>query len=146
MADFGMPSIIPGPEWDSLDWSPAFDGVIRSQFAGGYKSRRRVTAVPEVLSCTIYPTAAELQVLLDFHDYTCAGGVLPFYWHDFRKPNDTRRYAECQWMSRPTHGTWADIYRADLRILVRKTFTGTFKLTDELGHQLETDTDEGLTT
>ncbi|WP_293716292.1 hypothetical protein [Stenotrophomonas sp. UBA7606] len=146
MFDLVMPSSIPCPEWDSLNWSPAFDGVVRSQFPAGMKTRRLVTAVPEIFSCAIYPTAAQLQVLLDFHDYTCAGGVLRFNWWDFRKPNDTTRLAEYQFQGRPTHGTWADIYRADLKLVLHRNFTGTFPLTDELGAQLETDTDEGLTT
>lgn len=141
-----MPSIIPGPEWDSLGWAPAFDGSVRSQFPGGFKVRRRVTAVPEIFTCAIYPTAAQLQVLLDFYDLTCAGGVLRFKWWDYRKPNDTTRLAEYQFAERPTHATWADIYRADLKLILHRTFTGTFPITDELGAQLATDTDEGLTT
>ncbi len=141
-----MPPCIPGPEWQGLAYRPAFDNVVRSQMIGGRRERRRFTWVPEILSCTLYLTPAQLEVLLDFHDITCAGGSRPFRWWDWRRPSDTDKRALYSFESRPTYTTWADIWCVELQLLVRQTVPGTYALGDGSGGVLTTDEGQILTT
>lgn len=143
MTDLIMPESLPGPEWDSLRWAPHGERILRSQMDGGDpRMRRRYTALREQLTCSLYLTAAQLQTLLDFHDITCAD-VLPFRWWDWRRPANAGpdgRIGVYQFLARPSHATWADIYRADLSLLLLRTEPGAF------GLSLLDEDDEELTT
>lgn len=144
MADPLFPIGLPGPEWTSLKWTPAFDNRLRTTFPGAIKTRPRVTRVPERLSCTLWLTAAELQVLLDFHDITCRW-TLPFQWWDFRRPNDTNQRAIYTFYARPDHTAVDDLYQVQVELQIERTFSGSFPLSGEGGDLLNQD-DEGITT
>ncbi len=145
MADPIFPVGLPGPEWSSMRWTPAFDPVLRTQFPGAQKARLRVSRVPERFNCTLWLTPAQLQVLLDFHAITCKW-VLPFQWWDFRKPHDTDQRAVYTFVSKPTHTGVDDVYQVELELQIESTFAGTFPLVTDGGSFLTTDDDEALTT
>lgn len=111
-----------------MRWKPAFDNVIRSQFPGGQKVRRRATAVPKIMTCRLWISAAQLQTLLDFYEITCKQ-VEPFDWSDFRKPNDTTTTVTYRFRSYPEHGPWTvDSFWVDLELDLLTTFQGTYLL------------------
>lgn len=116
---------------ESVSYQPAFDNVLRGQIEGSKKTRRRFTKVPEVLSCKLYVDHAQLQTLLDFYEITLQT-VLPFDWHDWRKPNDAEFGAVFKFRSYPTHRTWgADGYEVQLELDQLTTFQGAFLLNIE---------------
>ncbi len=123
-----MPKSLPQPALDSMNWSPAFEDVLRNTVGKGFKSRPLTSKDLEQFTCTLYVDAAQLQMLLDFWRITCRK-VLPFYWWDWRWPSLTNRYATYAWMSKPTHSQWgSDMYQADLTLLVKETYEGDFLL------------------
>lgn len=128
MAEHSWPSSVPGPELSSVRWRPAFDNVIRSQMDGGSKSRRRATAVPEIMTCRLWLSAAQLQTLMDFYQITLRE-VEAFDWNDFRRPNDTTRVVTYTFRSYPQHGPWTvDSFWVDLELAQHTTFQGKFLL------------------
>ncbi len=139
------PSSLPTPLVDGVTYAPQSNNVIRSQFAGGSKSRRRFTSSYEDVSFRLLLNRAGMQVLSDLVIYTLAD-VLPMQWVEFRDP--ARRPAIYAFKQRPTFTPagcgW--LWYADIQLELRTPFNCTFPLTDELGAQLATDTDEGLTT
>jgi len=138
------PSSLPGPLVDAVSYSPQ-SNVIRSQFPGGGKARRRSTRAYEDVVFQLVLSRAGVQVLQDFACITCAD-ILPFLWVEFRDP--AKAAAVYTFKARPIFsplGT-ARLWRADVQLELRTPFNGMFPITNELGTQLATDTDEGLTT
>lgn len=139
------PSSLPTPLVDGVTYAPQSSNVIRSQFAGGSKSRRRFTNSYEDVSFRLLLSRAGVQVLSDLVIYTLAD-VLPVQWVEFRDP--AKRPAVYAFKQRPTYTPagcgW--LWYADIQLELRTPFNGTFPITDELGSQLETDTNEGLST
>lgn len=124
---------------------PENSNVIRTQFPGGVKARRRSTLPYQPFTCSIVVNRAGLQVLHDFYWITLAQ-VLPFQWVEHRDPAEAT--ATYVFIEEPTYtprnsGTR---WRADLRLEIRTPFAGTFLLADEAGRELHTNDDEGLTT
>lgn len=100
-----FPETLPGPVLDTMAWKPQ-ENRIRSQMEMGMaKTRRRFTAVPEDFTCALALTTAQLLELLDFHDNTCAT-VLPFLWHDFRRPDSGMFTTAYRFKRRPEHQSW----------------------------------------
>jgi len=130
---------------EGVTYAPQSSNVIRSQFAGGSKSRRRFTNSYEEVSFRLLLNRAGVQVLSDLVIYTLAD-VLPVQWVEFRDP--AKRPATYAFKQRPTYTPagcgW--LWYADIELELRTPFNGTFPITDELGSQLETDTTEGLST
>lgn len=139
------PSTLPTPLVEGVTYAPQSSNVIRSQFAGGSKSRRRFTNSYEEVSFRLLLNRAGVQVLSDLVIYTLAD-VLPVQWVEFRDP--AKRPATYAFKQRPTYTPagcgW--LWFADIELELRTPFNGTFPITDELGSQLETDTTEGLST
>lgn len=127
MAD-AWPSSVPGPDIDSVSYKPAFDNTVRSQMDVGRKVRRRATAVPEILTCSLYLTHAQLQTLLDFYEITLKQ-TLPFTWFDWRKPNDTATPVVCSFNRYPEHARWGfEHWQVSLELTQWTTFQGTYLL------------------
>lgn len=123
-----FPASLPGPVLDSIGYKPAFDNVIRSQMDVGAKTRRRATKVPEILTCSLLVTHAQLQTLLDFYEITVQH-VLPFQWKDWRKPNDAAAWSIFTFRSYPTHVPWGDDHwQVSLELDQLTTFQGTYLL------------------
>lgn len=143
------------PKWpSSLPQCPLLNGseypgddsnIIRTQFAGGNKSRRRFTRLPQPVMLSLVVNRAQMQVLHDFYFITLSQ-VLPFEWIEFRDP--AKSPANYVFLKAPSFSPASSgkRWRAGLQLELRTPFNGTFPLTDELGTQLATDTDEGLTT
>jgi hypothetical protein len=128
MANPTWPSSVPGPELASIRYAPAFDNHLRANAGIGGKTRRRATAVPEILSFDTYVSAAELQTLLDFYEVTLKQ-VLPFDWYDWRKPNDTDSLATFTFRRAPSLTPWTfGGWKASLELTQHTTFQGTFLL------------------
>ena len=139
------PTSLPNPLVDGANYTPQGGNVIRSEFGGFSKSRRRHTRAYEDFTIRLILSRAQVQTLQDFCAITCAD-VMPFLWVEHRDP--ARHEAIYQFRARPSFqpaGSGFHWY-ADLQLELRTPFSGTFPITDDLGNQLETDTDEGLTT
>lgn len=68
----------------SVSYEPLVDNVqSTSMEAGAPKRRRRFTAVPDKLTCTVRCTQANVATLRTFVETTLQD-VLPFDWVDFR--------------------------------------------------------------
>jgi hypothetical protein len=129
VANETFPTSLPGPVIDTIGYKPAFDNVIRSQMDGGMRKRRRCTKVPEVLTCTLALTSAQLQILLDFYEITLKQ-VRAFDWKDWRKPNDPQALATFTFRAYPAHAPWGDDHwLVGLELDQLTTFQGTY-LTD----------------
>ena len=77
------PSSLPNPLQDSVQYSRAFDNILKSNMEFGIKRRRRFTWVPDLMTVTIYVTRAQLQTFMDFYQITLAE-VKPFEWDEWR--------------------------------------------------------------
>lgn len=78
------PASLPAPIDESLSYAPLVEPVITTQMeTGAPKRRRRFTAVPETLNCTLVLTRAQITTLQTFVATTLQD-VLPFDWKDFR--------------------------------------------------------------
>lgn len=145
MADLPIfPKSLPMPESSSLQWTPLFDNVIRSDMDFAVKARRRATYVPKTFTCTLYPTAAQLETLLDFYEITL-GAVRRFRWYDFRRPSNTVELATYSFSAEPAPQAWEDIYSVGLTLIQWTTVRGRNLLTTEVGDILTTQ-GAGLTT
>jgi hypothetical protein len=68
---------------DGAQYRRPFNAVRTEMDAGPAKHRRRYTAVPSRLSCTLHLSKAQWATLETFYSTTLAT-VLPFTWVDFR--------------------------------------------------------------
>ena len=95
----------------------------------GAKSRRRATAVPELVQMTVLLTAAQLQTLMDFYELTLKE-VGVFDWVDWRKPNDSETLVAYAFRSYPQHQPWidSDYWQVTLELIQYTTFQGTYLL------------------
>lgn len=145
MADHDWPAGLPC--WAINGFSgEGDDGVKRSQFPGGTKTRPRFTKPPPAIVRTaVYVSPAQLQTLMDFWETTLRR-VLPFNYRDMTKPNDTTT-VEYRFLARPRFSSTGSPrrFRVELQLEQLTTFQGTFPVTNEAGQQITTD-DEGLTT
>lgn len=84
MANTPWPTTLPLPETSALAYAPLIDPVIQTSMeTGAPKRRRRFTAVPETLTCTLILAQDQLATLRAFVATTLQD-VLPFDWIDFR--------------------------------------------------------------
>lgn len=84
MANPTWPTTLPAPIDESLSYAPLVENVIASNMeTGAPKRRRRFTAVPETLTCTLVLNRAQIAILQAFV-VTTLKDVLPFDWKDFR--------------------------------------------------------------
>lgn len=112
-----------------MSFSPLTSNIIRTQMdAGVAKTRRRFTAVPEVVTFTLLLSPAQVQTLQDFVAITLKD-VLPFDWKELRKPNDETPVT-FRFLSRPrfTPSEVEGLWRADIELELLTTFQGTFLL------------------
>jgi hypothetical protein len=124
---------------------PENSNVIRTQFPGGVKARRRSTLTYQPFSCSIVVNRAGLQILHDFYWITLAQ-VLPFQWIEHRDPAQSP--AVYVFLEEPTFTPRNSgmQWRADLRLEIRTPFNGTFVLADDLGRLLQDDDINVITT
>lgn len=123
------------------------DGLIRSQFPGGTKTRPRFTKPPPVqVSAQVICTRAQLQTLEDFWELTLKQGSLPFMTRDVTKPDDT--LVECKFLAPPRAQALDDglNWRVSLSFEQLTTFQGTFPLGDGGGSLLGDGTGNTITT
>ena len=124
---------------------PENSNVIRTQFPGGVKSRRRSTLAYQSFSCSIVVNRAGLQILHDFYWVTLAQ-VLPFQWVEHRDP--AQAPAVYVFLEEPTFTPRNSgmQWRADMRLEIRTPFNGTFPITEDQLLWLVNEDDKGLTT
>jgi len=139
-----MPSSIPGPIWDGMNWEPYFDPYLHNKF--GDKSRRLVTFVPKVFTCRLMLSEAQRQVFEDFFEITCSNGTTVFQWWDFSRPSNTTQLALYRWLAEPGWTQDGDHHVAQLRLLLLRRVPGHYPLTDGDGGLLSTPDNEILTT
>lgn len=142
MADF--PTGLPGPMVDGVSYTTDNSNIIRSQFPGGTKMRRRHSWTPEIVTLELVLTRAQVQILHDFVIHELKD-VLPFTWKEFRDPAGGP--AQYRFRERPTFTPeqTGRLWRARLSLDLLTPFNGTFPLGGDLG-LLSTDDDEILTT
>lgn len=138
------PSSLPCPMVEGITYTP-HDNVIRTEFQGGNKARRRFTRANEDVAFRLALSMAQAQTLHDFCAITCAD-VLPFDWVEWRDPS--RRPATYVFKSRPifTAAGCGWLWYADVQLELRTPFNGQFYITNGAGSVLENDGNEGLTT
>jgi hypothetical protein len=138
------PTSLPCPMVDGITYAPQ-DNVIRSDFLGGQKARRRFTRANEDVTFRLALSMSQAQTLHDFCAITCAD-VLPFQWVEWRDP--ARRPATYVFKARPTFTAagsgWA--WYADVQLELRTPMNGQFAITNEGGSWLLDNETEGLTT
>lgn len=145
MADHAWPTGLPCPLLGTLKHAPAFSNILRSQFDGGEKVRLRKSWVPEVMTCSLHLSRAQLQILHDFYWITLRQ-LRPFTWVEFRDPARgpcTYAFREIPQSEEVLAGRR---WRVQLTLDVLTPFNGTFPLGDGSGGVLTTDDDETLTT
>lgn len=122
------------------------DGVLRTQFPGGQKSRPRQTAPPpEQVTAVFVCDRAELQTLLDFWRITL-NRVMPFNYRDRTKPDEA--LAEFEFVARPSYQSdgQPNHFRVTVQLQQLTTFQGTFLLTESAQGPVVSDGDDALTT
>lgn len=121
------------------------DNVIRSEFGGPPKSRRRFTTPYETVTFRLVcKTQAEMQILYDFCIYTCQD-VLPFDWVEWRDPS--RRPATYSFQERPVFTPMTSRgWYADIKLDLRTPFNGQFALSNQSSQWLTENNNDGLTT
>ncbi|WP_159094810.1 hypothetical protein [Stenotrophomonas sp. ESTM1D_MKCIP4_1] len=127
MVDLYMPSSIPDPSNDSLEFAPYGEDVLRSTMGAGTKTRPARTNSLETFRCQLYLEPAQLKTLMDFYNIS-ARRVLPFYWWDWRWPGDGQHYATYKFMARPSYAKWEDMWRVDVNFLIVASYEGQFLL------------------
>lgn len=144
LANPTYPAGLPSPLIEGTAYTPTGDNVLRTQFPGATKVRRRQSAAPEVVSFSLMLTRAQALVLYNFVFQTLKE-VLPFDWVEFRDP--ARGAATYRFRSRPhlqPKGN-GNLWQADIELDLLTPFTGTFSLAASAG-LLATDDDEILST
>ena len=122
------------------------DGVLRTQFPGGVKVRRRFTGrTPDPVTAQVICDRAQLQTLLDFYEITL-GRVLPFNRVDDTKPDGT--LVEYQFTAPPSYVPEKSgfYWRVTLQLEQLTTYQGTFALGDGSGSLLGDGSGNTLTT
>ena len=145
MADLPIfPASIGEPEMSSMGWAPLLDNIVRSQMDGAVRFRRRFTLTPQVFSCSLYVSPAQLETLEDFHRLT-VGEVGRFSWFDYRRPSNVRDLAVYSFNTAPVPQNWEDIFKVQLSLVMWSGVFGRNPLSDESGRVLTTQ-DVRLTT
>lgn len=88
MADAVWPPSLPSPKVDDLTESAVELGLRTSMDAGLPKMRRRFTAAPRPISCSLVLTRAQVATLDTFFVDTLEAGTLTFDWTDHRTGDD----------------------------------------------------------
>nr|WP_313268890.1 hypothetical protein [Stenotrophomonas geniculata] len=127
MVDLYMPSSIPDPENESLEFAPHGEDVMRSTMGAGTKTRPIQTSSQETFKCRLYLEPSQLKTLLDFYNIS-ARRVLPFFWWDWRWPGEGQPYATYKFLARPSYVKWQDMWRAELNLLIVASYEGQFLL------------------
>ena len=127
VVDLYMPSSIPDPENESLEFAPYGEDVMRSTMGAGTKTRPVQTSSRETFKCSLYLEPSQLKTLLDFYNIS-ARRVLPFFWWDWRWPGEGQPYATYKFLARPSYVKWQDMWRADLSLLIVASPEGHFPL------------------
>lgn len=144
MADHAWPTGLPCPLLGTLKHAPAFSNILRSQFPGGEKVRLHKSWVPEVMTCSVHLTRAQLQILHDFY-WTTLRQLRPFTWQEFRDP----ARGPCDYAFREIPQSEEVLagrrWRVQLTLDVLTPFNGTFLLGDGSGGVLSND-ERDLTT
>lgn len=144
MADHTWPESLPCFLVRGYSRGGGDDGVLRSQFDAGSKSRPRWTAPPaEPMSAQIRCTPAQLQTLLDFWAITLRR-ALPFKHVDPENGAEFILRFTGRPERQPTNSGRA--FYVTLPLEVISTTPGAFPLTDGGGPTLLTQADEELTT
>lgn len=142
MADF--PAGLPGPMVDGVTYSTDSSNIIRTQFPGGQKVRRRHSWAPEMVTVELVLSRAQVQILWDFV-MTTVKIVEPFTWREFRDPAGGPAVYRFREVPTFTPEQTGRLWRARLSLDLLTPFNGTFPLGGDLG-PLSTDDDEILTT
>jgi hypothetical protein len=116
MANPTWPASLPVPLDEGMSYAPFVENVTTTQMeTGSPKRRRRFTAVPETLTCTLILTAAQMATLEAFVATTLQD-VLPFDWKDFRDG----RIATYYFQKRPSYAlaaAGANLWKAQLELV-----------------------------
>lgn len=123
------------------------DGLIRTPFPGGTKTRPRFTKPPPAkISAQVICNRAQLQTLLDFWEVTLKQGSLPFLRRDDTKPDDT--LVEYKFLAPPSEQSLDDglNWRVSLSFEQLTTYQGTFPLGDGGGSLLGDGSGNTITT
>lgn len=83
MSNPTWPTSLPTPLVTNITYAPLVDPILATQMEGAMKTRRRFTALPEKLTCSVMLTEAQLATFQTFVKTTLAY-TLPFDWIDFR--------------------------------------------------------------
>ena len=145
MAEHTWPAGLPCFQVAGYSRGGGEDGVLRSQFPGGTKTRPQFTRPPfEPVRADLVVDRAQLQTLLDFWAITL-GRVLPFNHTDPTKPDAT--LVEYRFLSRPQYAPLRTgrRWRVTLELEQLTTYQGTFAL-GAGGNTLLTDGDDVLST
>lgn len=136
MANPAWPESLPNPLVDNCAYASADDNVVRSQFSGGIKVRRRYSHVPEVVTFDLHLTRAQAKTLYDFV-VTTLGDVGLFDWVEHRDP--ALGAATYRFRQRPRFVPAASglEWRATISLDLLTPFSGSFDLGDLLNNDDE---------
>ncbi|MCD7096933.1 hypothetical protein [Stenotrophomonas sp. MMGLT7] len=123
-----FPASLPPPLVDGYNES-GDDGVLRSDFDGGTKTRPRVTGVPPTeVACVLACSQAQKQIIEDFY-YVTVGRNGRFWWPDFTKPLNAQNVGVYSFSGRPTFSAKQPArFRASLPLLRHNRVSGVFLL------------------
>lgn len=127
MADAVWPPSLPSPKVDDLTESAVELGLRTSMDAGLPKMRRRFTAAPRPISCSLVLTRAQVATLDTFFVDTLEGGTGTFDWIDHRTGDDAvyRFTARPQYRPRaPRQAVGTEIWRATLELEIIPSAAG----------------------
>jgi len=132
LANPTWPAGLPTPIIDGNNYTPGSDNVLRTQFAGGMKVRRRQSSAYEVVAFSLVCNRAQVQTLDNLVVLTLAD-VLPFDWFEFRDP--ARSGATYRFRSRPKYAPVqvGRLWRADIELDLLTPFSGSFSLAAAAG-------------
>lgn len=136
MAVHNWPASLPCFVVDGYSRGGGDDGVIRSEFPAGMKTRPRFTRPPpEPVTAVVMCDRAQLQTVLDFWAITL-NRVLPFNMRDHTKPDATT--VEYRFTARPQYQPEGSgqLWRITLELEQITTYQGTFPLGDGGGSLL----------
>lgn len=133
MAEFAeWPVGLPNPLVDGAGLQP-MDNVVRSQMdAGTPKVRRRFTNVGYDVNYALALNRAQVQILDDFVEITLKD-VMPFKWHDFRRPITEDNVAVYRFKRRPRYAprTNGNRWQAELELELLTPIQASFLLNIE---------------
>jgi hypothetical protein len=123
-----FPISLPPPLVDGYDES-GDDGVLRSEFDGGTKTRSKDVAPPPLeVSATLHCRQVHKAVLQDFWRITLRRNGR-FYWPDYTQPLNAQNVAVYSFAARPSFtATHWDRFSASLSLYRHREVNGVFLL------------------